>query len=243
MKTINIALLLGFILSTSLLQAQWSNEKIKGNGKIVQKNITTSSYESIQVAGAFKVLLTHGKVGDIQIKAEENLLQHIIVETDGNTLKIRAEKNKNLQPSSGKKMEILVPIETLKKISLAGSGDIISEKIIENDKINIQLAGSGDIKVQIQSDEVDIKLSGSGDITVKGTTKKLAAQVAGSGDIHAQDLLAEEAHVKVAGSGDIKVQATEFLEARVAGSGDIRYQGKPKKLDVKTAGSGTIKSF
>jgi hypothetical protein len=243
MKTITLSLLACFLCSSISLSAQWGNEKVKGNGKVITSPKTTEAYDSIEVAGAFDVILTHGKVGAIQIKAEENLIPHIIVEAEGKTLKIRAEKGVSLQPSKGKKMEIIVPVSTLRKISLAGSGDITGEKIIEGKELLIQVAGSGDIRVQVDAETVEAKVAGSGDITLRGKAQKLSAQVSGSGDIHAQDLTVAEAMVKVAGSGNIKVNTTEFLEARVAGSGDIRYRGTPKKIDIKTAGSGTIKSF
>lgn len=228
-------------LSVSSAFAQWGQEKIKGNGNIISKNITTSDYDEIGVAGAFHVTLIEGSEGKITLKGEENLLEYVIIETNGDELKIKTEKGFNLQPSRGNKIEIKIPVKAISTVSLAGSGDIISSFTLKSDQFKMSLAGSGDIKLHLEAKKIEAKLAGSGDIVLKGITENLEASVAGSGDINAFDLVAQNSKVNVSGSGNISTNCSEFIEARVAGSGDIEYKGKPKKVDTKVAGSGKIK--
>lgn len=236
-KNLSLVLIL-FISFTSF--AQSGNKKIKGNGNVTTKSVTTSNYDEIKVAGQFKVLLIDGKEGNIKLSAEENLLEYIEIETKNNALNIRVKKGYNLTTSRGKDLKVTVPVDKISAVSLAGSGDIIGEKIITEKDFKISLAGSGDIKLAFDSNNISADVAGSGDIELKGKTEKLTAKVAGSGDIDAYGLTANEVYVQVAGSGDAKVYCTDFLEARVAGSGDIYYKGKPKKTDTKVAGSGSI---
>lgn len=91
------------VLTVSIVSAQWGQEKIKGNGNFTTKEITTSDYESVSVAGSFHVTLVKGNEGKITVKGEENILDYIIVETKNGDLQIRTEKGYNLQPSKGKK--------------------------------------------------------------------------------------------------------------------------------------------
>jgi len=228
-----------FCLSTSF--GQWDSKSIKGKGKFSTKEIITSDYETVNVSGSFFVTLIEGNEGKINIKAEENLLEYIVVECNDGSLNIRPEKGYNIMASKGNKIEITVPIKEISKVSLAGSGDIISNFIIKAYIFKATLAGSGDVKLAIECDSLETQVAGSGDIELKGRTKIHEASVAGSGDIKAFELVSENSKVNVSGSGDIKVNCTEFIEARVAGSGDIEYKGNPKKVDTKVAGSGTIK--
>lgn len=240
MKSIkNISLvLISFITFTSY--AQWGNKTIKGNGNVITKNITTSGYDKVNVAGAFKVFLTDGKEGKIKVEGEENLLEYVEIETKDNALNIRTQKGYELRTSGKKVITITVPVESISAVSLAGSGDIIGEYLLKEKDFTIKLAGSGDIKLALESQNIAADVAGSGDIELKGKAVKLTAKVAGSGDIDAYELIAENVSAHVAGSGDCEVYCTEFLEARVAGSGDIYYKGKPKKTDTKVAGSGSI---
>lgn len=228
-------------LSVSSAFAQWGQEKIKGNGNIISKNITTSDYEEIGVAGAFHVTLIEGSEGKITLKGEENLLEYVVIETNGDELKIKTEKGFSLQPSRGNKIEITIPVKAISSVSLAGSGDIISSFTLKSNQFKMSLAGSGDIKLAIDAKNVTASLAGSGDINLKGSCSDFEASLAGSGDIHALDLVSQNSKVNVSGSGNISTNCTEFIEARVSGSGDIEYKGKPKKIDTKVAGSGKIK--
>lgn len=229
------------VFTVSIVSAQWGQEKIKGNGNVVSKEITTSDYESISVAGFFNVTLVEGKEGKITVKGEENLLEFIVVENEGSDLKIRTEKGYNLNPSRGNKIEITVPVQEISKVSLAGSGGITSNFTLKSADFKATLAGSGDIKLTVDSQNVEAKIAGSGDIVLNGKTKNLELTVSGSGDIEAFGLQSENSKATLSGSGNISTTCSELIEARVAGSGDIEYKGNPKKIDTKVAGSGKIK--
>ena len=234
-----------FVFSTLLISsignAQWSsNNKIKGNGKVVSETRTTSDYDAIKVAGSFDVDLVAGKEGKIIIKGEENLVSAIKVEVEDNVLKIYVEKGTNIRPSMGKKIEVTVPFEKISEVSLAGSGNIQSKNAIKNDKFTAKLAGSGNFNLEVNSTNLELNLSGSGNINLKGSSDSLTTKLAGSGNIEATNLKAKNVDVNVSGSGNSRVNCIENLTARIAGSGDIKYTGNPEKRDVKVSGSGSI---
>ncbi len=234
-----------FLLFFALtIQAQWKNKTVSGNGNVITKTIKTSDYDKIAVAGIYFVTLVEGNEGQITIKGEENLLAETIIEENGNTLEIKTEKNTNLKPSGGKKIEVMVPVKNVSAISLAGSGNVRTENLIlKNREMEVTLAGSGDIKLVIETSDLVTKVAGSGDVELSGKATNLIGKLAGSGDLKLFRLSTEKADVSIAGSGDIEVQCTEELKASIAGSGDIVYKGNPTKKDTKTAGSGTIKAF
>lgn len=216
------------------------DKSIRGNGKITTTTRSTSDYDAIACAGQFDYILVAGTEGKITLEGEENLLQYIITEVKDNKLVIKTEKNINLKPSNNKTIKITIPFKDISEVSLAGSGDLWNEDVITATNLEIALAGSGDVVLNIEASNTEGKIAGSGDLTLKGSTNKLVAKVAGSGDFHGFDLQSNHTDVSVAGSGDAKVVCNESLKARVAGSGDIEYRGNPKTEDTKVAGSGSI---
>ena len=171
-KSIKLLICSIFLLSTAA-NAQWSKNRIKGNGKVVTNNRSTADYDKIKVSGFFDVDLVSGKEGAITVKAEENLQSYIKVEVEGNVLKIYTEKNASISPSSGKTIQITVPFEKISNVSLAGSGDIRSKSIIKSDSFSAALAGSGDLDLNVDATTFDLAVSGSGDIVLKGNTGSL----------------------------------------------------------------------
>lgn len=232
-------LLITVILVATTIQAQ---KKIKGNGKMATITRTTSDYDGVKCAGSFDYVLVSGTEGAIKIEGEENLLEYIITEVKDGNLIVKTEDRIHLQSSNNKTIRITIPFKEIDNVSLAGSGDLWNEDKITTNAFKSALAGSGDMKLNIEATSTKSSIAGSGDMTIKGTTNNLDVNLSGSGNFHGFDLLSNTTDVSVAGSGDADVVSNEGLKARVAGSGDIRYKGKPKTEDTKVAGSGSIES-
>ncbi|MEY8847770.1 head GIN domain-containing protein [Psychroserpens sp. XS_ASV72] len=218
----------------------YADKKIKGNGQMTTVTRTTSDYDGVNCAGSFDYILVSGTEGKITLEGESNLLEYIITEVKDNQLIVKTQKNVSLRPSYNKTIKITIPFKDISNVSLAGSGDLYNEDVINASDFTAALAGSGDLTLDIRATDTEAKIAGSGDLTLKGSTNNLEAKVAGSGDFHGFDLQSNHTVVSVAGSGDAEVVSNESLKARVAGSGDIEYRGNPKTKDNKVSGSGSI---
>jgi hypothetical protein len=229
------------LLFTINSNAQWYNSsKIKGNGKIITEKRNTTTYDEIKVGGSFDVELIAGKEGEIILKGEGNLLPLIIVEVEGNILKIYPKKNTNISSTYGKAIIVTVPFENISDVSLGGSGSIIGKNTIKADNFNLKLSGSGDIVLTVDANDIIAALSGSGDITLKGKATNYESKLSGSGDISAYELEALNGNAVMSGSGNIKINCSNNLIARISGSGNIDYKGDPINKDTKVSGSGRI---
>lgn len=233
-----VVLLVAGLLFATTSYGQWKS--IKGNGNMTTVTRTTDSYDAIKCAGSMDFILVKSSEGKIKIEGEENLLEYIITEVKDNKLKVRVKKGKNLKFSKNKTIKITIPFIDINEVSLAGSGDLWNEDIINSTNLDVALAGSGDVVLDIKATSVEGALAGSGDLTLKGNTNSLIAKVAGSGDFHGFDLQSNNTKVSVAGSGDAEVVSNKSIKARVAGTGDIVYKGNPETKDTKVAGSGDI---
>lgn len=234
-------LVCGAFLVTFLASAQWSsNDKKKGNGNVVTETRTTSDYDAIKISGSFDVDLVAGQEGKIILKGEENLLSAIKVEVEDNVLKVYIERNSNIRPSIGKKIQVTIPFDKISEVNLSGSGNIQSKNVIKNDKFIAKLSGSGNFNLAVDSNNLELNLSGSGNVRLKGNANNFTTKLSGSGDIDTTELQSKIVDVNVSGSGNSKINCKESLTARVSGSGNIKYTGNPEKRDVKVSGSGNI---
>ena len=242
MKNINTIsiLLIALIFTTSLSAQSWWKNSIKGNGNVIEEKRTTDDYNAVRCAGFMDFELVNGKEGNITIEGEENLLEYIITEIEYDALVVKVKKGVNLKPSWSKGIKVTIPIEDIEKVSLAGSGDVWNKDVIEGENLRVNLAGSGDMNLNVKTKSLISKISGSGDIKIIGETDNLETEVTGSGDFDGFDLESNSTEAQVTGSGNIKVVSNKSLYARVTGSGDIDYKGNPEKEDTKVTGSGSI---
>lgn len=219
--------------------AQW--KKIKGNGNVTTTTRTVSEYDKIGISGSFDIKLVAGKEGKLSIVAEDNLLEYLITEVEGENLKIKWKKGINIKTKE--KIVITIPFKDIEEVALAGSGDVISNDIINADNFKAALSGSGDFQLKLKVNMLKSAISGSGDMNLSGVAKNFDCAISGSGDVEAEMLVTDIATVRIAGSGDVSIHVKEELDAKVSGSGDIRYKGNPKKNSTKVSGSGSVRSI
>ncbi len=223
-------------INTSIAQ----NKKVKGNGNITTKTITTEDYSEIEVVGFMDVTLVTGIEGSITISTDDNIHQYVEIESNKGVLKLKIKNNITISTKNG--VKITVPFTAINNVSLIGSGDVETNNTINATHFNTKIIGSGDMKLDVTATSIDAKLTGSGDLRLTGNVSDLEIKVTGSGDFVGKNLNAENVEAYVSGSGDISVNATKKLKARVHGSGDITYSGNPAVTDKKVMGSGDITS-
>ena len=215
-------------------------KKVKGNGNVTTKTHNTSDYYEIDVQGFMDVKLESGAEGTITVTTDQNVQEYIIVEAKNGTLTIKVKNKVNIQTKNG--VHITVPFKDLDRISLTGSGDVLTSNVIKSDSFEVELTGSGDVILEVEATTIDAKITGSGDLKLKGKTTDLEIKVTGSGDFSGKSLASQNTQAYVSGSGDAIVFASKSLKARVNGSGDINYYGNPESTDTKVMGSGDIGS-
>lgn len=236
-KTITLSLFA--LLLVNSINAQWGNKKVKGNGNVTTETRSTGDYNGIKCAGSMDFILVKGNEGNIKLEGESNLLEHIVTEIKKGDLIIKVKKKYNIRPSKGKTIKITVPFQDIDKVTLAGSGDVITKDRIDTNELGVSLAGSGDIILDVSANNVKSSLAGSGDITLRGNASSFKVSLAGSGDVKAFDLESDDVSVSIAGSGNVQVNSDKSLKVSIAGSGDVRYKGNAE-VTKKVAGSGSV---
>lgn len=224
-------------LCIALLSINWANAQTRTEKR------STNPFSAVSLRVAADLYIEQGDENSIEITASDETLDKIIVEVNDDKLIIRFSfEDRWISDFKPSKMEIHVVTKTIYELSVQGSGNIYAENPIETHTLDLNIAGSGDIKLAaVKSDKIDATVTGSGDIIFNGESegREIEILVAGSGDVIASDFAAEVAYIKIAGSGNCEVNASKFLEVNVYGSGDVKYIGEP---DIKSsiAGSGRI---
>lgn len=106
----------------------------------------------------------------------------------------------------------------------------------------VSIAGSADATLlDLDQGRLELSIAGSGDIEVTGFADSLKINISGSGDVDARDLIAQNAEISVAGSGDVVAWVEQSAKVAVAGSGDVKISGNPPHRTENVAGSGSVK--
>ena len=214
-------------------------KRIHGNGNIKTEDRNVSSFKNVDVSGAAKVMISQGDKPSVKVEGDENLLQYIEVEQEGDKIRIKERPGSNLQPSNEIRVYVTAPV--FNEIDASGASDIIGQtKISNSEEMRMHMSGAGDIKMEIDAPRLTFRMSGAGSIYIKGQTKEVDLEMSGAGSAHFYDLLSENTRVNLSGVGSAEVYASVKLDATVNGVGSIDYKGNAPDVNQHVNGVGSI---
>lgn len=235
------AILLSMVLMSCILSCNWIGKSIHGDGNIITENRKVTKAEKIVLKGNFDIVLVQGKTTSVTIETDENLQKYIIMTESKDELVFKTKSKFNLKSDHGIKIVITTPILT--GVHLAGSGNVMGEgKFTGGNELKIDIAGQGDVDLNINTPKVEVDIKGSGNVNLQGETKSASFDIAGTGDCNAEMLKAENARIKIAGNGNVKVYADITLDIKIMGSGDVFYKGNAE-VSQKIVGAGNVKKI
>lgn len=227
------------IVLAAATSCRWDH--VEGSGNIITEDRHIGFAEKINLKGSYDVEITQGPVTSVKLVGDDNILPHIIIREEGGELVIRSKNHFNYSTESP--IKVIIITNKLSSLKVAGSGDITGmNKFTGSDRLTLSIAGSGDIKMEVNTPEVKADIAGSGSITINGETEKESVHIAGSGNFNGDGLKSETASVKIAGNGDVRIFADAKLDISIAGSGSIYYKGNPT-ITQNVIGSGDVKKM
>ncbi|MGD1046185.1 MAG: head GIN domain-containing protein [Bacteroidota bacterium] len=208
-------LLLIFLISIfALTSCNW--HRIRGNGSIKTETRDVAAFEAMTCDGGYEVQIDCQGKQSLAIETDENLLPLIKTEVHNKTLHI--DTKGILSPTQ--RIRIAVSIPNITAFYSNGSTD-------------------GDIN-NINNSALDIDIHGSGKLRLNGKSGTVKINTSGSSKIDATSLISENSDIQINGSGNIQVYATNSLDVQINGSGIVKYRGDPKSLNQQINGSGRI---
>lgn len=218
--------------------SNWGSERVEGNGKLTTQQRQPGHFNALASSVGGHVEVRLGDSESVTVTTDENLQALIETVVEDGSLRIRPVR-KNLALDT-RKLKIVVQARALERISVAGSGAVIADKLA-GERLQLDVGGSGSLTArELSAQSVAVALGGSGSLHLGGSTARLAVSIGGSGSVEASKLAAQRASVSVGGSGEVTLWARDALSVSVAGSGDIGYYGDPK-LSTSVLGSGSVK--
>ena len=122
----------------------------------------------------------------------------------------------------------------LKGLEVIVSGVPLHHVALSGADIDIQLG-------RLNQDRINLSIAGTGEINAGGRIDRLDASIAGAGDIQMGDASVQRANIHIAGSGDVAVNPREEANVSVAGSGRVRMTAMPARLNQSVTGSGGVR--
>jgi Putative auto-transporter adhesin, head GIN domain len=194
----------------------WKAGIIEGSCIMISEKREVSSFNSIDIRGAYVVEITSQKTPSIEVIGDANILPLVKTKVKDGTLFISNSKS----IVSTNILKIKVAIMNLEKLSSSGACRIVV--------------------FNVNNEKISINANGSGYTAINGRTEELYLNISGSVNLNAKYLYSEKVNIDLSGASNTSVYAAQELNAQVSGVGHINYYGNPKVVNRNVLGLGSI---
>ena len=227
---------------------------VNGRGDRITEVLAIPDFTGIELNIAADVYIVQGPEQKIEVEAQQNIIDLLNRDVRDDVWEIDFDRC----TFDFSLVEITITVPDLNLIRINSSGDIDGiGQFLANDMeivlagsgdlqldlvagiVNTRLSGSGDLDLDVEANGLDSVISGSGDFRTTGQTQDLDVLISGSGDFKGYGLEAKNAALKISGSGDIQCLVTDNMDVTITGSGSVHYKGNPQ-ISVTITGSGDL---
>lgn len=230
--------ILAFILAftvTSTISAQ-------RNADLAEENRFIDHFDAISVSGGIDVYLTAGNKSGLKVLADQDMLDKVITELEGDKLVIRMKKNTNwkLNWKDRNAIEVHLTYATLEHITSSGGSDVYAQNTIKGSNFSINCSGGSDVKLDLDVNEFICHTSGGSDANLTGRVKMMEVSASGGSDVHARELEVDNCIIEASGGSDTKITVNGDLEVRATGASDVYVYGNPNIISKHSSGASDI---
>jgi len=205
-------------------------------GPIKSQNRKVKDFTKIEVNDGIDVYVSKGKKDRVIVETNEELLEQLVTEVKGETLKIYFDGSFNW----GSETTVYVKTRELEEIEATAGSDVVGEDLVESKHLSLKATGGSDIKIEVKTSNLELMVSGGSDIILKGKTNRLRAVASGGSDLKAFELITQKADLDCSGGSDITVTVERELNAKASGGSDIKYKGNPNVVKINNSSSSDI---
>ena len=198
-------------------------DRIEGSGNVITKDITVKSFDELNASGVFNLLLSQGDKESLKIEADDNLMDLIIIENEGSTLKIKMKKNSNF--NSKKELKVYVTFKTLKSMDLGMVGVTSSDEKLKFTDLKLKNQSVGSVSLNMTLQTLNMENQSVGSVKLEGSAENAVVKNNSVGSINAGNFVVQKMDIENNGVGSATVNAEKELKYSDSFLGKVSNRG------------------
>ena len=229
------------ILGLTFTIACSTDDKMFPSSTITTDERIVENYDGIEVSSAFTVDVEFSDTEElIEIEANKNLQQYIIVEKSNGKLKIKLENDTHIHGGNMVLKAHIITKNPISSVSASGASHIILVNTLEADIVYFKLTGASTIYGAIESNILDAEVEGASSLTLKGMTTQLNGRLTGASLLNNFDLITNDVDLNLSGASNTSITANNNIDLVASGASVLRYKGNAIEDNVKLSGASQI---
>ena len=237
MKTISIIFSLALLFSTL---SSCDYDRIRASGDITSQEVHYSDFSGLKLSNAFSAYVSFSDTEEkIEIEANENLHDNIIVRKDGNNLIVKLKSHTAIRGKAT--LNVYITTKSITDFDISGASELILETPLIAEDASIELSGASEFYGELNLGRLELDSSGASNSNLFGNVGELDASLAGSSELKDYDLLLDKLDIRLSGASDAYVTVNKVIEIRGSGASTLNYKGNAEIGSKNLSGASKIK--
>jgi Putative auto-transporter adhesin, head GIN domain len=208
-----------------------------GSGNLETKEYAFADFTRIEISSAFEFEIRQSSSYSINVTADDNIIDHVQVSQDGQTLRIRLATVPSLRLVT---LRASVAIPQLRGLAASGASRGTVSDFISTAGLNITVSGASRVTGDITSGDIEFDVSGASTVQLEGSAGDMIATVSGASRFNLGDFVVYNADVNISGASTGTVNLHGTLNANVSGASTLLYIGEPVMGVINVSGASTL---
>jgi len=214
-------------------------ERINGSGTVTTRTLELSAdISEIELNIPAEFVISSGTSQEIIIEGHPNVLD--LIESDS---RVNGNKWTILNESfciNSDETKIHARLTSLSSFEVNGVADVKSDGILDNiaESLDLEVNGAGKLELDFtENNTINIDLNGAGEIILSGQTENATIDVSGASEIKLHEMRSTNCEIDINGASEVEVNVITDLDVNINGVGKVCYLGTPTiTSDIDGAG-------
>ena len=206
-----------------------------------QQDRKIRDFETLEVAGAFDVILEKGSQPTLTLEGDDDELSNVTIDESGKTLRIKRKDGRRWRSYNAGKILLKITYVELSELRLSGASELEAVGPINSEVFELILSGASQVELELNANRLDSRIQGASTVRLKGEVGVHWVRIEGASTYRAADVKSDRVEISCQGASSAQVFATEELDANASGASSIRYYGNPAKVNNDASGASSIR--
>jgi hypothetical protein len=207
---------------------------------VIKQTRQVGTFTGIRVGGAFEVIVKQGPVQEVVVETESDVIEYVTTEVSGGVLEIGFRKSPPHWMHDIDVLKVYVTCKDLDMLDLSGAVEISSDGKITTPKLEMDVSGAVESKLDLAAQVLNLDISGASELTFSGTAGEMRVDASGASELSAYDMMVTNLTLYGSGAIESKVNVSGSLKANMSGACSVRYKGNPR-IEAHSSGASDIK--
>lgn len=213
---------------------------IRPSGNVVTQEPDLAGFDALEVSHSFRVDVTQGELFHVLLRVDENVLNHLDVRRQGDTLRIGLEPGVGYS-TSDLLLEAEVTMPEVTGLVLSGASRTTLDGFRSSRRLEVNVSGASYLTGEIECEDAELEVSGASHVTLDGSAGDIRINASGASSVDLEAFPVDNARVQASGASNVTIDASGTLDAEASGASHIFYVGSPDLGDVDTSGASSVR--